>query len=45
MPILPPKQYTTIESLIIYHECTLNQLNLILSHTPDLRYLHCFSYY
>ncbi|CAF1139792.1 unnamed protein product [Adineta steineri] len=45
LPIYIPhvinQQFSTIEYLVIDHCCTLNELNSILQHTPQLRRLSC----
>ncbi|CAF1514311.1 unnamed protein product [Adineta ricciae] len=35
--------FSSIERLLIHHECTVNQLMSILVHTPRLRHLDCFN--
>jgi hypothetical protein len=39
LPIANDKQFSTIEYLIINHECTFNTLCTLISYTPQLRYL------
>ena len=41
-PIDTQNPYLSIEYLLIYHRCTLNQLINIISHTPKLSHLYCF---
>jgi hypothetical protein len=43
IPIAAQDQFSSIEYLLIYHRCTLNQLTNIISHTPRLSYLNCFN--
>ncbi|CAM4847207.1 unnamed protein product [Rotaria magnacalcarata] len=40
LPVATNEQLTTIERLIIDHSCNFNDLSLIVSYTPQLRYLH-----
>ncbi|CAF4398341.1 unnamed protein product [Rotaria socialis] len=40
LPVATNEQLTTIARLIIDHSCNFNDLSLIVSYTPQLRYLH-----
>ncbi|CAF1276779.1 unnamed protein product [Adineta steineri] len=41
IPHVINQQFSTIEHLVINHCCTLNELNSLLQHTPQLRHLSC----
>ncbi|CAF2112594.1 unnamed protein product [Rotaria magnacalcarata] len=43
IPIATNKQYSTIEYLVIHHRCSLNELTVILSRTPQLSHLYCLN--
>ncbi|CAF3471663.1 unnamed protein product [Rotaria socialis] len=43
LSVATKKQLTTIEHLVIDHNCTFSQLSIIISYTPKLRYLHISS--
>ncbi|CAF4762685.1 unnamed protein product [Rotaria sp. Silwood1] len=41
IPISINEKFSTIEHLVLNHDCDLNELTSILSHTPHLRHLTC----
>ncbi|CAF0974692.1 unnamed protein product [Rotaria sp. Silwood1] len=41
IPVSMDKKFSTIEHLVLNHDCDLNELIYILSHTPHLRHLTC----
>ncbi|CAF1461121.1 unnamed protein product [Rotaria magnacalcarata] len=41
IPISINERFSTIEHLVINHDCNINELTSILSHTPHLRHLTC----
>jgi hypothetical protein len=43
IPIAGQNQFSSIEYLVIYHRCTMNELTNILSYTPRLSHLFCFN--
>ena len=43
VPLATNERFSSIEHLILHHNCTLQELFSILRHTPQLRYLSCGS--
>ena len=43
VPLAVNERFSSIEHLIILHNCTLEEVFSILCHTPQLRYLYCGS--